>query len=126
MLTGPKERKSGNLDFGTRDYSDAAISGILQYVYTGKLPIPERGSVSEVQLLLDWLILSHSWEMPALKKDLERMVMQGGYVDPGNVKNVLQVAREAKATSLLQMCVEYVEVNLSLVERMDGSLRMKG
>lgn len=97
------------------------VSAMLHFLYTGELPpTPNDTNASEnLKHMMDWLVAANQWDMVSFKIHTEEMILQRDYIRPKTVRQVLGIAREARAKTLSQFCEAYIKANRKVIERID-------
>jgi hypothetical protein len=71
----------------------------------------------EIELLLELLLASDRYMLPALKTKVERALWSNRYIRPETVMTILKCAIDYSANKLRGICEEYYAENLDVIQR---------
>ncbi|KAF9445202.1 hypothetical protein P691DRAFT_676124 [Macrolepiota fuliginosa MF-IS2] len=92
--------------------SRACVALILEYIYTGIVPLS-----TPIGVLLDGLKLSKYWSIPELVECIQDCIIEGRLVDPNNLTTIQDAARAEDLVRLTEHCEEYAARNTEYISR---------
>lgn len=120
MLTGSfRETNEGIIPLP--ELKAKTVTTVLEYMYTGEVSgINKSADPSDtLQELMYQLEVSDLWDLNGLKGKLQYQICRKDLelIRPETAQRILEYAKDAKATSLVRICENYISKNREIVNR---------